>query len=263
MICSTESPQIRPVVWIMPELDLVALFEPRKSIMLRGPPGSGKTEIAMNLIGRWLRNGEKVLFVTVSTSGEEILRRFFRTGFNQQEMEGRMLIVDCYQTQATQSRNKLIISINGLSHLESITLAISTAVEALGAPVRVVLDGLSTLFLHNAPQTMAKFVQVLSTRSKDEFGFLLFTVVEGMHENVTMNTLMSLADGVIEIEFDDGLMRFLRVRYIKGIKTGQIWYSYTLSPDTNELKLEGPAKKNTSDLNSGPHGGRQSMSGGG
>ncbi|MBX8635294.1 MAG: RAD55 family ATPase [Thermoplasmata archaeon] len=234
----------------MPELDLSNLFEARKSILLRGPPGSGKTEIAINLVSQWLRRGEKILFVTVSMSGEEILERLFLAGFKQADLESRLLIVDCYQTQSqsTQSRNKLIISINGLSHLESITLAISTAVEALGAPVRVVLDGLSTLFLHNAPQTMAKFVQVLSIRARNEFGFLLFTVVEGMHESVTTNTLMSLADGVAEIEFDARLKRFLRIRYIKGARTDHDWYAYTLAADRNSLKLEGPIQKNKIDL---------------
>ena len=234
----------------MPELDLSNLFEARKSILLRGPPGSGKTEIAINLVSQWLRRGEKILFVTVSMSGEEILERLFLAGFKQADLESRLLIVDCYQTQSqsTQSRNKLIISINGLSHLESITLAISTAVEALGAPVRVVLDGLSTLFLHNAPQTMAKFVQVLSIRARNEFGFLLFTVVEGMHESVTTNTLMSLVDGVAEIEFDARLKRFLRIRYIKGARTDHDWYVYTLAADRNSLKLEGPIQKNKIDL---------------
>ena len=234
----------------MPELDLSNLFEARKSILLRGPPGSGKTEIAINLVSQWLRRGEKILFVTVSMSGEEILERLFLAGFKQADLESRLLIVDCYQTQSqsTQSRNKLIISINGLSHLESITLAISTAVEALGAPVRVVLDGLSTLFLHNAPQTMAKFVQVLSIRARNEFGFLLFTVVEGMHESVTTNTLMSLVDGVAEIEFDARLKRFLRIRYIKGARTDHDWYAYTLAADRNSLKLEGPIQKNKIDL---------------
>ncbi|MBX8638133.1 MAG: RAD55 family ATPase [Thermoplasmata archaeon] len=247
----------------MPELDLSNLFEARKSILLRGPPGSGKTEIVINLVSQWLKRGEKVLFVTVSMSGEEILERLFLAGFKQADLESRLLIVDCYQTQSTQSRNKLIISINGLSHLESITLAISTAVEALGAPVRVVLDGLSTLFLHNAPQTMAKFVQVLSTRARNEFGFLLFTVVEGMHESVTMNTLMSLVDGVAEIEFDARLKRFLRIRYIKGAKTHHDWYAYTLAADRNSLKLEGPVQKNKIDPTESDPGMREERAPGG
>ena len=79
----------------MPELDLAALFEVKKSILLRGPPGSGKTEIAMDLAAQWLRKGEKILFVSVSMSGEEILERIVRAGLRQQDLEGRLLIVDC------------------------------------------------------------------------------------------------------------------------------------------------------------------------
>jgi KaiC/GvpD/RAD55 family RecA-like ATPase len=228
----------------MSELDLTTLFTARNSILLRGPPGSGKTELVLNLVRSWLKKGEKVLFVTISTSGEEILERFIHAGFERNDLEKKMLIVDCYQTQTMQSRDKLIISINGLSHLESITLAISTAVEALEAPVKVVLDGLSSLFLHNAPQTMAKFVQVLTTRSKNEFGYLLITIVDGMHENVTINTLMSLVDGVVEIEFDDDLLRLLRVRYVKGMRTSPQWYSYNLATDSNSVSLEGLIQTN-------------------
>jgi KaiC/GvpD/RAD55 family RecA-like ATPase len=218
----------------MSEFDLDGTFPMGTSILLRGPPGSGKTEFLLDLANRWLLNREKVLYVAVSTSGEEILSRL--TARTDREMlAGRLVIIDCYRNNPSDSGDRLVVNINGLSHLESITLAISTAVDGLGSPVRIIFDGLSTLFLHNAPQTMAKFFQVLSTRSKGEFGFILSSVVEGMHESVTMNTLMSLADGVIELEVNSSMARFIRVRYLKGRESNPIWYRYSLRNGRVEL----------------------------
>ncbi len=219
----------------MSEFDLEGSFPMRSSILLRGPPGSGKTEFLLDLANRWLLNREKVLYVAVSTSGEEILSRL-TTMAGRGILSDRLVIIDCYRNNPSDSGDRLIVNINGLSHLESITLAISTAVDGLGSPVRIIFDGLSTLFLHNAPQTMAKFFQVLSTRSKGEFGFILSSVVEGMHENMTMNTLMSLADGVIEVAVDSNMARFIRVRYIKGRESNPIWYQYKLRNGKVELK---------------------------
>jgi len=217
------------------EFQLDRMIPVRSSIMVLGEPGSGKTELALNLARRWLEQGERAIYVTTSMSGIELLKRV-RGWKLQGRAQDVLRIVDCFDKNSANLEDPTVVYISSYSHLESITLAISTAAEALGTPLRIIVDGLSTLFLSNAPQTMAKFVQVLAMKSKLEYGSIVFTVVRGMHENITLNTMLTLVDGVIDIEMDRQLNRFLRVRYIKGQYTERKWLRYHI--DDNGIELE-------------------------
>lgn len=223
----------------MSQLCLETVIPNHSSILLVGPPGSGKTELTLDLARKWVMNGEKTLFVTISTAGKEVLDRIEQNNGNG-NTELLLRVIDCYVPQSGAAESKLIINTNGIAHLESISLAISTVVDTLGTPVRIIIDGLSSLFLYNAPQTMSKFVQVLSTKTKTEFGSIIFVLVEGMHESLTENTMMSLVDGVVDIQMDDQLRHFIRIRYLKGVKVDPRWYEYTLENGVAAFN-EGPS----------------------
>lgn len=211
----------------MSDLHLEKVIPPHSSILLLGPPGAGKTELAINLARKWVASGERTLYVTIASSGDEVLGRI--GGYTNDGGAGSTLrIIDCYVPQSGASQNRLIVNTNGIAHLESISLAISTVVESLGTPVRIIIDGMSSLFLYNAPQTMSKFVQVLSTKTKLEYGSIIFVIVDGMHESLSINSMMSLVDGVVDIREDEELRHFIRVRYLKGAEVEPKWYSYLL-----------------------------------
>ena len=218
----------------MSDLHLETLIPSHSSILLIGPPGAGKTELAINLARKWVASGERMLYVTIASSGEDVLGRI-GSYMNDGGAGSTLRIIDCYVPQSGASQNRLIVNTNGIAHLESISLAISTVVESLGTPVRIIIDGMSSLFLYNAPQTMSKFVQVLSIKTKLEYGCIIFVVVDGMHESLSINSMMSLVDGVVDIRQDDELRHFLRVRYLKGAEVEPKWYSYMLRNDEIEF----------------------------
>ncbi len=211
----------------MAELHLETVIPPHSSILLVGPPGSGKTELAISLAKKWITQGERTLFVTISASGEDLIERL-QPDAEKEDIESVLRIIDCYVPQSNASDSRIIVNTNGIAHLESISLAISTVVDSLGTPVRIIVDGMSSLFLYNAPQTMSKFVQVLSTKTKLEYGSIMFVIVDGMHESLTMNTMMSLVDGVVDIREDESLRRCVRIRYLKGTKVDPRWFDYLL-----------------------------------
>ncbi len=211
----------------MTELCLETAIPLQSSVLMVGPPGAGKSELAISLARKWVMNGERTLFVSISASGEEVLARIAVGGGKERSKTG-FRVIDCYVPQSSSSEDSRIVNTNGIAHLESISLAISTVVDSMGTPVRIIVDGMSSLFLYNAPQTMSKFVQVLSTKSKLEYGSIMFVVVDGMHESLTMNTMMSLVDGVIDVRMDERLDRFVRFRYLKGRKVDSRWYRYSL-----------------------------------
>lgn len=218
----------------MPEMQLETVIPMHSSILLAGPPGCGKTELVLDLAKKWVSKGERTLFVSISLAGEAVLKRVIPEGFSE-KAESHLRVIDCYVPQSNSTENRLIVNTNGIAHLESISLAISTVVDSLGTPVRIIVDGMSSLFLYNAPQTMSKFVQVLSTKTKLEYGSIVFVVVEGMHESLTMNTMMSLVDGVVDIKEDEELRRFIRIRYMKGAKIDPRWHDYNLNNGQTEI----------------------------
>lgn len=194
------------------------------SVLIKGPPGSGKTELALHLVREWLKAGEEVIYVSVSFSSEQLLERVSGASDGNRNLH----IVDCYSSSG-QGREGTVVYTNGMAHLESISLAISTILDGMDSPARIVVDGLSLLYLNNASQTMSKFVQILSSKTKQKGGTIVFLVVDGMHETITISTLMALADGLIEISLDSEMSRYIRLSYLKGHYTDPSWYSYSIA----------------------------------
>src|SRR5439155_1006318 len=89
------------------------------------------------------------------------------------------------------------------------------SVQLAGTPVRIYFYTISTLFLHNSTQAIAKFFQIVTSRAKTNLGFILYAVHEGVHEPMTMNLLRSLVDGVIEMRYTDTMEREIRVHHMR------------------------------------------------
>jgi KaiC/GvpD/RAD55 family RecA-like ATPase len=109
-------------------------------------------------------------------------------------------------------------------------MAMSKAGQELGTPVRIYFYTISTLFLHNSPQAIAKFFQIVTSRAKSNLGFILYAVHEGVHETMTMNLLRSLVDGVIEMRFTDSMDREIRVHHMRGYAVDAAWRRFSQLP---------------------------------
>ena len=105
----------------------------------------------------------------------------------------------------------------------SIGMALSKAAHELRPPVRILFYSVSTLFLHNSGQAIAKFFQIITSRVKTNTGFILYAVHEGVHDPMTMNLLRSLVDGVVEMRFNDAMEREIRVHHMRGLATRPAW----------------------------------------
>lgn len=199
------------------------LIPPGISLLIKGPPGSGKTEFALALSKQWIQGGENVVYVSISNPASDVISKLG----NNEAVRKKLRIVDCYTSQG-DDESGIVVYTNGIAHLESISLALSTVLDSMDGPSRIIIDGLSLLFLYNAPQTMSKFVQIISTKTKSQGSTTLFLLVEGMHERITVNTLMAIADGLIEIDIDSNMRRLIRFSYLKGRYVDPAWYLYEI-----------------------------------
>src|SRR5216110_1463965 len=121
--------------------------------------------------------------------------------------------------------------VSSFSNLEGIGMAMGKAAQELGTPVRIYFYTISTLFLHNSTQAIAKFFQIVTSRAKTNLGFILYAVQEGVHEPLTMNLLRSLVDGVVEMRFSETMQSELRIHHMRGYRVDASWHPFIQLPE--------------------------------
>lgn len=209
-------------------------FPTNYSLILSGPPGVGKFEYLLDLLGDFFRDKEKVLFVTIDVHPQEIRDRAMARGVRLGDHEGRdFLFVDCYSPSIMENPvgvapDKGTIPVSSFSNLEGIGLAITKGARELKPPVKILFYTISTLFLHNQPQTLAKFFQIMSSRVKSELGLIIYAIHDGVHDERTMALLSSLVDGLLEMRFADAMRREIRIHHMRGLVANPIWVSFEI-----------------------------------
>jgi len=217
----------------------VAEFPEHYSILVSGPPGVGKFEYFIDLARLWLSRGERVAFVTLDLSPKEIRERGQILGLDAANTGQPFLFIDCFSAQGAPPETQVrTLTVSSYSNLEGLSMAIQKAAQELGPPVRILFYTISTLFLHNSPQAIAKFFQIVTSRVKTTMGFVAYAVHDGVHETTTMNLLRSLSDGVIELRFTEQMGREMRPHHLRGLKVDTQWRPI---PETNALVLTGVA----------------------
>jgi KaiC/GvpD/RAD55 family RecA-like ATPase len=210
-------------------------FPTNYSILLSGPPGVGKFEYMISQAREALRAGERVVFVTLDMHPSEIRSRAKALRFDLEPFEGKSFVfVDCYSATATERAEPLpgkkTFLVSSFSNLEGIGMAMSKAAQELGTPVRIYVYTVSTLFLHNSTQAIAKFFQIVTSRAKTNMGFIMYAAHDGVHEPMTMNLLRSLVDGVVEMRFTDSMEHEARVHHMRGLQVDTGWHAFVQMP---------------------------------
>ena len=211
-------------------------FPTNYAILLAGPAGVGKFEYLIAHARDALRAGERVVFVTLDLHPSEVRARAKALALALEAYEGRTFaFVDCYSATASDRpeppSGKKTFVVSSFSNLEGIGMAMSKAAQELGTPVRIYVYTVSTLFLHNSTQAIAKFFQIVTSRAKMNMGFILYAVHEGVHEPMTMNLLRSLVDGVVEMRFTDAMDHEIRMHHMRGFRVDSTWRPFVELPD--------------------------------
>lgn len=173
------------------------------TILVIGPPGSGKSFLCNQFLDRGLISGQGGLYVTLDNAPQEILGSSEEYGWSFKENQEKLKIMDAYSWKLGKEVEGEY-AVEGPSDLNQLNMTFTDALEDLeDLDKRIIIDSISTLILYTDPKSTAKFLQVISAKSKSNDGVLLITVEEGAHEDKTMSKLNYTADGVIKLKKEE------------------------------------------------------------
>ncbi len=177
-------------------------FVPRRaSILLIGPPRSGKNIFADQFVVDGLLNNESSIYMIANNFPEEVINRVLPLVNGKIE---NLRMIDCYTIHAGISKRdeKFVFRTSGPYALNEISIAITKALKECNPPTRTVIDSLTTLLLHNKMRELEEFLEVNIGKLKAKNSTVLFMVEEGVHTSRTISLLGSLTDATIKFDED-------------------------------------------------------------
>jgi len=207
-----------------------AVFPESSSLLLVGSPGIGLLEFSLSLTKDYMEGGETVIFITVDTLPIDLIEQMEVFGISRDRLGKDLFIID-YHSSLLGAIDAVELShgdVRRVSDLEGVMFNIGEIANQVKKPVKVVVHSLSTLFLYNQSNVVVKFFQISSSRVRTEYGSAIFTLYEGVHDEKTVNHLMAIADGVVELKFDCNLNRQMRVRHMKGFVASSQWIPFEI-----------------------------------
>ncbi|VVB76276.1 Circadian clock protein kinase KaiC [Candidatus Tiddalikarchaeum anstoanum] len=183
---------------------------PGSCILLITPPLIEARLFGLEFIYRGLEKNIPGLFIAMDESPETLKLKALRYGWVLTSGESKNLLkwVDGYSSKANIKVNdtNAIKRVSGPLALSDISIAISGAQALFGtksSTYKLVFDSLSTLSFYSSPETIYRFLQVITAKVKTSNGVGLFVITEGMHSPDFIMTIRHMMDTIIQ--FDDNL----------------------------------------------------------
>lgn len=219
---------------------MLAEFPENYSVLLAGPPGVGKFEFCLDKVKDWLKNGERVLYLTTERSLDEIKSTAEKFGLDIEEYKNKTLFfVDCHSwSWGIGMRLAEGSGTIKAPNIMDITIALEKAIQNMECPIRIVFDSLSPLFLYIDVPSMKKFFHFLTSKTKSEYGFIMYTLQEGVHDPNIRNSLSELVDSFLEMQYDEeagGSGRRLRVHHSRDTPPDNSWKKFRIGETGLEM----------------------------
>lgn len=218
----------------VPELDKMigGGFPANCSILMKGPPGTGKTTLCQQFLYSGLKNSEKAFYITSDASPEDVMSKMksFSWPLEPFIKQKTMMFLDIYSWRVGGAKEKSWKKVmQGGINIDDLNLTLSSILDKLSNDhdKRGVFDSLSTLLLYVPTDIVIKFIPVLIAKAKKKGVTEVLILEEGVHDEKTVNTLNFLTDGLIETKLDEG-RKFLRISRMRGTSCNGKWVEYEL-----------------------------------
>jgi KaiC/GvpD/RAD55 family RecA-like ATPase len=209
--------------------------------LLYAAPFIGKDIIMKYYALAGLQNGEPVIFVLTDRSFMDMKKEMDQLDddYAAYEDEGMVRYIDVYSKSVElDETGPHVTFVDSPVNREQITASIIKAEKAFTQEYeqhRLILDSLSTLIVYADAKAVFRFLQVVSGTCQRMGSTSIFTMTRGMHEELEVQTIKHLMDGVIEMK-EEGARMQIRAQGC-GEVVSRNWIDYLLEQD--EVRLTG------------------------
>jgi KaiC/GvpD/RAD55 family RecA-like ATPase len=209
--------------------------------LLYSPPFIGKEDILKKFALSGLEKGEPVIFVLTDKSFLEMRKEMEKLDkkFLEYENEGKVKYIDIYSKGVElKEEGSNVIFVDSPINREKITASIINTEREFTQKYgrhRLLFDSISTLIVYSDAKAVFRFLQVVSGTCKRLGATSIFSMTREMHEEIEVQTIKHLMDGVIQMR-EDGSRMQIRVQGC-GEVVSRNWIDYLLEKD--EIKLTG------------------------
>ncbi|MFB6167364.1 MAG: RAD55 family ATPase [Haloferacaceae archaeon] len=176
------------------------------SLLVSGPPLTGKRALSLDALAEGTRTGEAAIVVTTKDGAERVLDDYR----DRVDIDGRRVaVIDCVTRQQgvgeARDDDDRVKYTSSPVDMTGIGIKLSETLESFyqGNDVertRVMVHSLSTLLMYSDLQTVFRFLHVFTGRIQSVDGLGLFCIDSTAHDDQTMNTLKQLFDGIVTTE---------------------------------------------------------------
>ena len=176
---------------------------PKKTILLVGPPGAGKSTFCEQTVLQSLAMDRPIIFVTTESSPSEAEKDLRERGLGEIE-PGLLNFIDAYNETVGVSVSDRPDTVRAdCANLSSIGIAISKLSERIGREgVLLIFDSLTSPYLFSGSEVL-RFMRLTLSKFAAEGNSVLACIDEGCSKSEDLVTMMSLSSGVIKMEIDE------------------------------------------------------------
>ena len=208
-----------------------ASFPEQSCVLMVGSPGIGLLEFNISLVKNYLDNEDVVIFVALDNAPADIMKCMNSFGLETKELLGNRLFFLDYHSSLLGDNEARAVHVGGIrtiNDLEGIMFNIGSIFSETKRRTRIFIYSLSTLFLYNQSNVVLKFFQISNSKIRANYGTSIVSVHEGVHDEKTVNHLMAIADGVVELRFDEELNKMMRIRNMRGHSVTPQWIPFEI-----------------------------------
>ncbi len=171
---------------------------PNMSVLVIGPPRSDKQIFARSFLVDGFKGEEPGIYVLTNDFPEDVmveLKNLYKGNLLAKDL---IRFIDCYTkyTGIIKPDTNYEIRVDGPTDLNRLSIAITKALNTFPKP-RLVFDNVSTLLLHNSPESVEQFLGIAIGKFKANGVLSLLLMEEGVHSSQQVTTIEALTDYTI------------------------------------------------------------------